>query len=87
MSIADASTIAQKSGQTPVFGAFIGKVKPALHGDKAGLKRGDIITELNKEPIRNADDLEKALSSLTGGKRVAITFIRDDKKRQTEILV
>jgi glutaredoxin-like YruB-family protein len=87
LSIADASTIAVKSGSTPVFGAFIGKVKPALHGDKAGLKPGDIITELNKQPVRNADDLEKALSSLTGGSRVAITFIRDDKKRQTEILV
>jgi S1-C subfamily serine protease len=58
-----------------------------LNGDKAGLKPGDVITELNKQPVRNADDLEKALSSLTGGRRVAITFIRDDKKRQTEILV
>ena len=87
LSIADASTIARKSGRTPVFGAFVGKVKPALHGEKAGLRPGDIITELNMKTIRNADDLEKALSSLTGGSRVAITFIRDDKIRQTEILI
>jgi glutaredoxin 3 len=87
LSIADASTVARKSGRTPVFGAFVGKVKPALYGEKAGLRPGDIITELNKKTIRNADDLEKVLSSLTGGSRVAITFIRDDTRRQTEILI
>lgn len=87
LSIADAGKIVRNSGNTPVSGAFIGKVAPSLHGAKAGLKPGDIVTGLNKRAVKNADDLEKALGSLTTGHRVAITFVRDGKTRQSEVLV
>jgi glutaredoxin 3 len=87
LSIADASKITQKSGDTPVSGAFIGKVTPSLYGAKAGLKPGDIVTGFNDKTVRNADDLEKALAALVAGQRVAITFIRDGKIRQAETYI
>ena len=87
LQIADASKIAQKSGLVPVFGAFVGKVAASSPGEKAGLKQGDIITELNLRPISNADDLENALSGLTAGNRVTIIFQRGQEQLKSEIVL
>ena len=51
--------IAQKAGVVPVFGAFVGSVRPGSPAEKAGLQQGDVITEINLRPISNADDLAK----------------------------
>ena len=87
LSIADADKIVHNGGNTPVTGAYIGKVAPSLHGAKAGLKPGDVVIGLNNVTVKNAGDLEKALGTLTTGHRVAITFVRDGKTRQSEVLV
>lgn len=87
LQIADASKVAQRFGLVPVFGAFIGKVAPSSLGEKAGLRPGDIITEVNFRPIHNADDLENALSALTVGSRVAIVFLREQRALTSEIIV
>lgn len=87
LQIADASKIAQRSGLVPVFGAFVGRVAPSSLGEKAGLRQGDIITEINLRPIRNADDLENALSGLTAGNRVMIVFMRGQETLKSEIVL
>lgn len=87
LQIADASKIAQRSGMVPVFGAFVGRVAASSPGEKAGLKEGDIITELNLRPISNADDLENALSGLTAGNRVTIIFQRGQEQLKSEIVL
>jgi len=80
LSVADASKIMQKHGMPPLFGAFVGKVAPSSAGERAGLKEGDIITEINMKPIRNADDLAQALAGLASGSRVSIVFLRDGQQ-------
>jgi glutaredoxin-like YruB-family protein len=87
LQIADASKIAQKSGAVPVFGAYVGKVTPSSLGEKAGIRQGDIITEVNFRPIHNADDLEKALSALSAGSRAAIVFLRAQRTFKSEIVI
>ena len=87
ISVADAGSINRKPGDTPVSGAFVGKVAPSSLGEQARLPKGDIITKVNLYTIRNADDLEAALSSLTKGNRVVITFLRDSSSRQSEIIL
>ena len=87
ISVADADRIIQKLPSKPRSGAYIGAVKPMSLGEKAGLKTGDIITEINSQEIRTADDLEKALSSGTGVNKLSITFFRDQDVRNTEILL
>ena len=83
--VADASRIAQRVGAIPVFGALVGGVRPGSAGEKAGLTRGDIITEVNLRRINNADDLEKAISALSPGSRVNLAFMRGDKELRVEI--
>ncbi|MCL5026189.1 MAG: PDZ domain-containing protein [Chloroflexi bacterium] len=74
--IADATRIAQKAGGVPLFGAYVGSVAPGSPAERAGLQPGDVVTELNMRPIRNADDLQQALATLQPGSQVRVTFLR-----------
>lgn len=85
--IADASKMATRFGLIPMFGAFIGSVAASSVGHKAGLKPGDIITEVNFRPIRNADDLENVLSGLTAGSRVMLVLQRGQETFRSEIAI
>jgi glutaredoxin 3 len=87
LQVADASKIAQKLGAIPVFGALVGGVKPGSAGEKAGLQKGDVITEINLRRITNADDLEKAMSGLSSGSHMGIVFTRGQKELRAEIVV
>ena len=87
LKVADADRIAQKTGDVPVFGAIVGGVSTGTPGERAGLKTGDIITELNVQRISNAGDLERALRALRPGSIVTIMFLRGSEKRKSEIVV
>ena len=50
-----------------VHGALIEKVSPGSSADNAGLRRGDIITEVNRHPVHSAADVQKELSSVPKG--------------------
>ena len=84
---ADASKIAQKVGAVPIFGAFVGTVKPGSAGERAGLQKGDVITEINLRRINNVDDLEKAVSGLSPGSRITIVFLRGEKELRAETVL
>ena len=60
LKIADASKMAQSNALIPVLGAYVGHVAPDSPGQRAGLKQGDVITELNMRSINNSLDLESA---------------------------
>jgi glutaredoxin-like YruB-family protein len=87
LKVADASKVAQKVGAVPVFGALVGAVNPSSLGYKAGIQRGDVITEINMRPIRNADDLEQAMANLTSGGRATIVFLRGDQTMRAELVI
>ncbi len=87
LQIADARKVAERVGLVPAGGAFVGKVAPSSLGEKAGLRQGDIITEINSQPIHNADELEDALSTLATGSRVVIAFLRNQKAHKSEIAI
>jgi glutaredoxin-like YruB-family protein len=87
LKVADASRIARQAGEIPVFGALIGAVAPSSPGEKAGLGAGDIITEINLKSISGADDLEKTVTGLHSGSRLAITFLRGGQTLRAEALV
>jgi S1-C subfamily serine protease len=67
-----------------VRGAYIGNVKAGSAAVKMGLTAGDIIVEVNKQPINSAADLERALSRLSQGSRISLVFVRDNQRLGTE---
>jgi glutaredoxin 3 len=87
LKVADADKIAQKQGAIPVFGAVIGEVALASLGERAGLKPGDIITEIGGRRISNASDIEQALAQLKPGGIVTILFLRGNENRKSEIII
>lgn len=55
----------QASGD--VHGAVVEQVTPGSPADNAGLQRGDVIVSVNRHPVQNADDVQKALSAVPKG--------------------
>jgi serine protease Do len=55
----------QASGD--VHGAVIEQVQPGSAADNAGLQRGDVIVQVNRQPMQNAADVQKALGAVPQG--------------------
>ncbi len=85
LKVADASKMAQKTGGVPVFGALVGGVAPSSLGERAGLRNGDIIIEMNLKPIRGAEDLEHAMSEVALGSRLTIVYLRGQETLRAEV--
>ena len=65
----------------------VGDVAASSLGERAGIQRGDIITEVNLRPINNAEGLEKALGNLAIGSRATLVFTRGQQTLRAEIEV
>src|ERR1700692_3186118 len=50
-----------------VQGAVVEDVQPGSPADNAGLQRGDVITEVNRQPAKSASDAAQVLSSVPKG--------------------
>ncbi|MFZ1049359.1 MAG: Do family serine endopeptidase [Candidatus Sulfotelmatobacter sp.] len=57
----------QLQASSDVHGAIVEQVQPGSAGDNAGLQRGDVIVEVDRHPVQNAADVQKALSSVPKG--------------------
>jgi serine protease Do len=57
----------QLQASSDVHGAVIEQVQPGSAADNAGLQRGDVIVEVNRHPVQNAADVQKALSAIPQG--------------------
>src|ERR1700719_3509069 len=51
----------------PVHGALVEDVQPGSPADNAGLQRGDIIMEVNRQPAKSASDVAQVLSNVPKG--------------------
>lgn len=87
LTVADADAVARKRGLPPVSGAYVGRVATSSPGDRAGLRQGDIVTEINSRAVRTVDDLEEALASLSAGSHVHVSYLRDSERRMAEVVV
>ncbi len=65
---------AQKYTQTP--GAYVGRVTPNSPAARAGVQVGDVIVEINRRHIHNADDLTAMLNTARPGQVLKIALQR-----------
>jgi len=54
--------------------------------EDAGLQRGDVIVELNGEPVSGASDFGRAITAMEIGAEAKVAFVRGGK-RETATLV
>lgn len=61
-------------------GAKINGVEKESAAEKSGLKKDDIITKVNEDPISNSEDLYKAVGKYKPEDKITITYLRDGKE-------
>jgi serine protease Do len=66
-------------------GALIGNVDPNSPGGKAGLQRGDVITELNGQPISGPNDLRLKIGTMVPGTSVHLKVDRNGESRDVTL--
>ncbi|MEW5806456.1 MAG: Do family serine endopeptidase [Acidobacteriota bacterium] len=66
-------------------GAFVDAVQPGLPGDKAGIRKGDIILSVDGKEIKESQDLVSEISSRSAGDRVKLEIFRDGKGMTLEV--
>jgi len=63
-------------------GAKINSVSDHSAADKAGLKKGDVITKLNDIKVEDPEDLTKAVGKFKPEEKVTVTIKRDGKEQK-----
>ena len=53
-------------------GVIVQDVKPGGFGDNVGVSRGDIILEINKQPVNSEGDFSKLQTQLKSGQDVVL---------------
>jgi serine protease Do len=66
-------------------GALVGNVEPNGPGAKAGLQRGDVIQELNGQPVTGPNDLRLTVGTMAPGTTVHLKVNRSGKSRDVNV--
>ncbi len=66
-------------------GALVADVVKDSPADKAGMRRGDVVTEFNKKSVENATMLRNLVSSAAPGTKAEVKFVRDGKEQSTTV--
>jgi PDZ domain-containing protein len=68
-------------------GSLVNNVESGGPADDAGIKRGDVILEVNHEPTSSPSELVSIVRSLEPGKRVSVRIWRDGVTRTIDLKV
>jgi serine protease Do len=77
--------VAKTYGVPANQGAIISDVAPNGPGAKAGLQRGDVITQLNEQPVQGANDLKLKIGELRPGTTAQLKIVRDGKPQDVSL--
>ena len=68
-------------------GVVIMGVEPGSPAEKAGLKGGDVITNVNGQPVKSGNDLVNPIALAPIGSKVKIGYVRDRQSKETSAVV
>jgi serine protease Do len=69
----------------PPRGAFVQELTPGGPAGKAGMRPGDVITEVNNQKINGAGDVVDYVSGQSIGTKVTLHYVREGKAAQTQV--
>ena len=73
------SELARSLGIGEVTGALVSGVQPGSPADKSGVKRGDVITAVNGQEVKDSNVLRNHVAELQPGSRVELSVLRNGK--------
>jgi len=79
--------LAESFGLTQGKGALVADVEGGGPADKAGIRRGDVITTFDRREIKEMNDLPLMVAQTPVGKEVEVTIVRDGKKMNKEVTI
>jgi serine protease Do len=79
------SEIAAGLGLPQVRGVLINSVTPGGPADKAGVKTGDVILQVNNKEVNDPNSLRNEIAGLAPGAEVTLSTLRDGKPRQVRV--
>lgn len=68
-------------------GALVTEVSKGSPAEKAGLKKGDVIINLNGRPVTDVTELRNMVAMSTPGTQVELTLVRDEKEQKITAVV
>ena len=77
--------IADEMKLSSVSGVFINEVSKGSAAEEAGLQKNDVIVAIDGEAITDASSVQAKVNGYHPGDKAEITYIRDGKKRTTEV--
>src|SRR6187200_1026671 len=79
------SDIANSLGLPQVRGALVNSVTAGSPADKAGIRRGDVITAVNGAAIKDSNDLRNDVAQMAPGSAAKLTVLRDGKEQSLNV--
>ena len=79
--------IAESLGLSDAQGALVIQPQEDSPGLKAGIKKGDVVTAVNGEPVKDARDLAKRIGAMRPGTKADITIWRGGKAETLQLTV
>ena len=79
------SDIARSLGLDNVRGALVNAVNPGSPADKAGVRRGDVITAVNGEAVKDGNGLRNEVSQLLPGSIAKLTIVRGGREQVIDV--
>jgi serine protease Do len=70
--------IAESLGLDKAEGVVVSAVEPGSAADEAGIRRGDVILEIDRKPIRSVDEYKKSIAGIRKGKGILFLVRRGD---------
>lgn len=67
------------------YGAYVNDVTQDSPADKAGIKKGDVITKIDGEQVDAATSLITSIRNHKVGDKVMLTILRDGKEQEVEV--
>ncbi|MBY0611540.1 MAG: Do family serine endopeptidase [Beijerinckiaceae bacterium] len=77
--------IADGLGLKTAKGALVDTVQPGTAAAEAGLKSGDVITEINGMEVKDARDLSRHVAAFKPGEKVKLTYVRKGETRTASL--
>lgn len=80
-------TLAQSYGLDDTYGALVTAVVADSPAAKAGLEKGDLITEISGKRLENSRLLSRQIAETDIGKTIEVTYIRKRRTKTTEVTI
>lgn len=77
--------VAQKAGIPEISGLLVDVVVADGAAEKAGLKKGDVITKIDGRPIYEASDLQEKVYRLRPGDKIRLNYTRGGKENSVNV--